>query len=66
MNNTTTIARSRILIVGADTLYLNATIFYSLSATDYLTLNVINNSGQTFSLTSGTDGPKLQAVKIRG
>jgi hypothetical protein len=65
VNGATTIGRSRILIVGADTLYLNASIFYSLSATDYLTLAVINNSGQTLSLTSSTDGPKLQAVKIR-
>jgi hypothetical protein len=65
LNGATIIGRNRILMVGTDTLYLNASFFYSLSATDYLELDVINNSGQTLSLTSGSDGPSLQAIKIR-
>jgi hypothetical protein len=65
VNGSTTIGRSRILLVGADTLYLNSQLFYSLSATDYLTLNVINSSGQTLSLSSSTNGPSLQALKLR-
>lgn len=65
LNGMTTIGRNRILLVGADTLYLNAGFFYEMSATDYLELDVINNSGQTLSLTSGANGPSLQAIMIR-
>lgn len=65
LNGTTTIARSSTLLVGTDTLYLDASIFYDLSATDYLELDVINTSGQTLSLTSGASGPSLQAIQIR-
>lgn len=64
LNGTTTIARERILLVGDDTLYLNADVFYSLSSADYLELDVINDSGQTLSLSSGADGPSLQAIQI--
>lgn len=63
LNGSTTLTRSRMLLAGDDTLYLNAEVFYSLTATDYLTLAVINDSGQTLSLESS---PQLQAIKIRG
>jgi len=63
LNGSAILTRSRMLLVGDETLYLNAEVFYSLTTTDYLTLAVINNSGQTLNLESN---PQLQAIKIRG
>lgn len=64
LNGTTTIGRSRLIEVGTDTIYLNAQLYYDLAEDDYLELDVINDSGQTLSLTSGADGPSLQVLKL--